>query len=1093
MIPTVRDLCVPHPNVLRSDPEPDIEDIAQVIEAAGRDAEAFFERNHVTAGMRQLFELGVARLDGRSDQAVYTLTQAMGGGKTHLMVAFGLVAKTPALRTKVLDAAGVRVPTAFGAARVVAVSGRQPHDHFLWGEIARQIGKAEDFARFWRSGPEAPGERDWTDLIGDQPTLILLDELAPYLDYAQTRAVGQGTLANVVTYALANLFGAASKMPRCMVVVSNLTAAYQSASRNIAQVTANLSQELRRGAKEITPVALNSNEIFEILRRRLFVSLPPREAVDRVADAYAAAMNEAVRSRAVAKTPERYADEIHGCYPFHPRLRDLVALFRNNERFRQTRGLMRLVGRVVKDVWAEGRANDVGLIGVQHMDLNDSDMRNEVLPLSDLQEAIAKDVADGGGSHAETIDRELGSDAGTQVANIVLSASLMRGVDAKAGLTREQVVECLVAPGRSVEHFGQAFDELVKAAWYIHRGAGEVVYFAPQENITKRLQSEADRAPQPRIDEGIQRRLLEVFKPVQARVYAEALALPELGAIDLSGGRKLIALNPDSKTPPEAAEKLFGGFPQKNNFLIVTGSPTHFLNLDGAMRRLYAAEKVLRELRADDPLRAEVEDRRNGAEFEFLAQVENAFNRVWYPGRKPDRSSGLIEARLELRTAKGADGRSSLNGEAAVEQALKQVGKYEPKPEEKADQLIVRIAGNPETNVGGQLWPDGVASNALPWSDIVARARENPQFLWLPPGGLDAVKRHALTSGKWREPEPGKVRRGPFPVERTRVVATAESRQDDGTAIVSVQVFDAGKTPRVHVADGAAVTDADPTLTEFRFPTGALRLAFLAVDPGGTHPTGEAVVWRNRITLRHAVSPSADGRRVELVAAPSAAEIRYTLDASAPRDGRRYEGPFLVTPEMASGGSVIVRAFAVDGEIEAEETFRIPMAAAALPLRGGVEIGTVDGLDGGGRGGPDPDIPPTLRRWVDEGRPAELLLEFRQTSTEDFFALLDALRAASATACVNPVQVGAGSRSATVRFGSDVRVSADGLRALAEGARAAMGEADAVVTSTTKSASFPTGRDLIAFVEALRLDVGDPRETVRQDDAGAGAGRAAAE
>ena len=85
MLLTVRDACRPHPSVLRADPEPDIEDIAQVIRAAEKDAEAFFTRNHVTGGMRQMFELGVARLDGRSDQAVYTLTQAMGGGKTHLL------------------------------------------------------------------------------------------------------------------------------------------------------------------------------------------------------------------------------------------------------------------------------------------------------------------------------------------------------------------------------------------------------------------------------------------------------------------------------------------------------------------------------------------------------------------------------------------------------------------------------------------------------------------------------------------------------------------------------------------------------------------------------------------------------------------------------------------------------------------------------------------------------------------------------------------------------------------------------------------------------------------------------------------------
>lgn len=306
---SVRDACQPHPSVLRSDPEPDIEDISAVIAAAERDAEAFFARNAVTGGMRQMFELGIARLDGRSDQAVYTLTQAMGGGKTHLMVSFGLIAKSASLRTHVLDEADINAPNSFGQARVVAISGRQPMDHLIWGEIAHQLDKPDAFRKFWENGPAAPGEHDWAQLIGDAPVLILLDELAPYLDYAQTREYGQGTLANIVTYALANLFAAAIKLPRCMVVVSNLAAAYQGASRSLAQTVADLAQELRRSAKEITPVALNSGEVFDILRCRLFEKLPEPDVIDRVADAYAQSMDEAVRSRMVARTPEQFADE----------------------------------------------------------------------------------------------------------------------------------------------------------------------------------------------------------------------------------------------------------------------------------------------------------------------------------------------------------------------------------------------------------------------------------------------------------------------------------------------------------------------------------------------------------------------------------------------------------------------------------------------------------------------------------------------------------------------------------------------------------------------------------------------------------------
>ena len=109
MLLTVRDCCRPHDHVLRPDGRADIEDIALAVNAAEQDTEAFFARNHVTAGMRKLFETGLARLDGRSRQSDFLLTQAMGGGKTHLMVSFALIAKSPAVRQRVLDEAGLNL------------------------------------------------------------------------------------------------------------------------------------------------------------------------------------------------------------------------------------------------------------------------------------------------------------------------------------------------------------------------------------------------------------------------------------------------------------------------------------------------------------------------------------------------------------------------------------------------------------------------------------------------------------------------------------------------------------------------------------------------------------------------------------------------------------------------------------------------------------------------------------------------------------------------------------------------------------------------------------------------------------------------
>src|SRR5205814_9434980 len=76
-----------------------IEQLDELIHAEG-EGEAFFEKTHITQGMQDLIGEGIARLAGASSQAVFHLKQAMGGGKTHLLVGFGLLARNPELRKK---------------------------------------------------------------------------------------------------------------------------------------------------------------------------------------------------------------------------------------------------------------------------------------------------------------------------------------------------------------------------------------------------------------------------------------------------------------------------------------------------------------------------------------------------------------------------------------------------------------------------------------------------------------------------------------------------------------------------------------------------------------------------------------------------------------------------------------------------------------------------------------------------------------------------------------------------------------------------------------------------------------------------------
>src|SRR4030095_3333445 len=139
-----------------------IEQLDELIHAEG-EGEAFFEKTYITQGMQDLISEGIARLAGASTQAVFHLKQAMGGGKTHLLVGFGLLARHPELRKK--HCGGPLYASAFDDAAIAAFNGRNNPDHFFWGEIADQLGKGEQFKTFWTSGPKAQDARECLKLF----------------------------------------------------------------------------------------------------------------------------------------------------------------------------------------------------------------------------------------------------------------------------------------------------------------------------------------------------------------------------------------------------------------------------------------------------------------------------------------------------------------------------------------------------------------------------------------------------------------------------------------------------------------------------------------------------------------------------------------------------------------------------------------------------------------------------------------------------------------------------------------------------------------------------------------------------------------
>ena len=149
-IPLVTSLCDISPDALSMNRSEQVEHLSSITEADLSVARAFYSRNHVTQGMSEFLRGALMRLQGQNQQAVFELRQAMGGGKTHNMIALGLLARFPEL--KELLPATITAGMGEESARIATVSGRDVQK-FIWGDIAEQFGCAEDITAMSSKAP----------------------------------------------------------------------------------------------------------------------------------------------------------------------------------------------------------------------------------------------------------------------------------------------------------------------------------------------------------------------------------------------------------------------------------------------------------------------------------------------------------------------------------------------------------------------------------------------------------------------------------------------------------------------------------------------------------------------------------------------------------------------------------------------------------------------------------------------------------------------------------------------------------------------------------------------------------------------------
>jgi predicted AAA+ superfamily ATPase len=344
---SLKQLCTPRESVFDTQRRDTVLDLIDLIGDKINPSE-FFEENFVTEGMKTLLEQSFRRLEGKSNQGIFKLKQAMGGGKTHNLLTLGLLARYPEFREQVMGKF-YKPDSSLGKVRVVAFSGRESDAPLgFWGAIAEQMENRDHFKDLY-SPLRAPGQTAWETLLAGETVLILLDELPPYFDNARSISIGDSNLARVTATALSNLLIAMGResCSKVCLVITDLVGSYESGSEQISEILSNLEKETHRTAMSLEPVRMNSDELYHILRKRIFENIPGETAIIDVAQAYAKAIRDAKQMDITNESPEQFASRIQIAYPFHPAIRDLYARFKENPGFQQTRGLIRLMRIVV--------------------------------------------------------------------------------------------------------------------------------------------------------------------------------------------------------------------------------------------------------------------------------------------------------------------------------------------------------------------------------------------------------------------------------------------------------------------------------------------------------------------------------------------------------------------------------------------------------------------------------------------------------------------------------------------------------------------------------------------------------------------------
>jgi len=462
-----------------------------------RDAQTFFAKTYMTAGLSRLLRDMLQRMTGKAKtEPVIQLQTPFGGGKTHTLLSMYHLIKSPKKSPRVdsvkalLDGAGLKEVPKASVAALVGTALNVNHDRTLWGEMAHQLGGDQLFQMLAKDDEmkTAPG----TNLLGKVleaagPSVILIDETLTYLLNASAVKVGDESLRGTTLTFLQQLTEAVSNCPHAMLVVTLTSQIAEFMGENAERAYASLERVM--GRIETVKQPVEGQEIYEVIRRRLFEDLGDEQHRQATVEAYCAMyqkLGDDVPS--VCREPA-YRDRMLAAYPFHPEL--IAALYErwgSIPEFERTRGMLRMLAFVISQLY-QAKDNDV-LIQSGNVDLGSVEVRPELVKFigNQFHGVIDTDIA-GKDAKAPEIDRQLGSEYAKESVSEKLAKAIFMysfGGGTQRGATLPQLRVAVLNPEMPAPFMTDAADRLTKRLYHLYQRSG-LFYFDAQANLNRIL------------------------------------------------------------------------------------------------------------------------------------------------------------------------------------------------------------------------------------------------------------------------------------------------------------------------------------------------------------------------------------------------------------------------------------------------------------------------------------------------------------------------------------------------------------------------------------------------------------------------------